>query len=126
LEDEAGFFTRDVGPGPEFSHLYPDPMTKVDSRSLAGLAAQLLRPPPTLDLSHVTPIRYTMAEAMTAVERRIEDLGRAASFRDLVADCGERIEVVVRFLALLELYRDGRVELVQGDTFGEIRVEWQG
>jgi chromatin segregation and condensation protein Rec8/ScpA/Scc1 (kleisin family) len=34
--------------------------------------------------------------------------------------------VVVRFLALLELYRDGRVELLQGTTFGEIRVEWQG
>ena len=126
LEDEAGFFTRDIGPGPEFSHLYPDPMTKVDAESLSRLAAQLLRPPPTLDLSHVTPIRYTMAEAMTAVERRIEDFGRAASFRDLVADCDERIQVVVRFLALLELYRDGRVELVQGATFGEIHVEWQG
>jgi segregation and condensation protein A len=126
LEDEAGFFTRDVGPGPEFSHLYPDPMTKVTAADLAALAAQLLRPPPTVDLSHVTPIRYTMADAMSAVERRIEDFGRAASFRDLVADCEERIEIVVRFLALLELYRDGRVELVQGDTFGEIHVEWQG
>jgi segregation and condensation protein A len=126
LEDEASFFTRDVGPGPEFSHLYPDPMTKVDTDSLARLAARLLRPPPTLDLSHVTPIRYSMAEAMSAVERRIEDFGRAASFRDLVSDCDERIQVVVRFLALLELYRDGRVELMQGETFGEIRVEWQG
>jgi segregation and condensation protein A len=74
----------------------------------------------------VTPIRYTMAEAISAVERRIEDFGMAASFRDLVADCDERIQVVVRFLALLELYRDGRVELHQGETFGEIRVEWQG
>ena len=89
-------------------------MTKVDAQALATLAAQLLRPPPTLDLTHVTPIRYTMAEAMSAVERRIEDFGRAASFRDLVADCDERIEVVVRFLALLEMYRDGRVELHQG------------
>jgi len=126
LEDEAGYFTRDVGPGPEFSRLYPDPMTKVDAEGLARLAAQLLRPPPTLDLTHVTPIRYTMAEAISAVEQRIEDFGRAASFRDLVADCDERIQVVVRFLALLELYRDGRVELHQGETFGEIRVEWQG
>jgi segregation and condensation protein A len=126
LEDEAGDFTRDVGPGPEFSHLYPDPMVRVSAEDLARLAAQLLRPPPTLDLTHVTPIRYTMAEALTAVERRIEDFGRAASFRDLVADCDERIQVVVRFLALLELYRDGRVELHQGATFGEIHVEWQG
>jgi segregation and condensation protein A len=126
LEDEAGYFTRDVGPGPEFSHLYPDPMTEVSADELGALAAQLLRPPPTLDLTHVTPIRYTMAEAMSAVERRIEDFGRSASFRDLVADCEERIQIVVRFLALLELYRDGRVELHQGETFGEIRVEWQG
>jgi segregation and condensation protein A len=126
LEDEAGYFTRDVGPGPEFSYLYPDPMTRVTAADLQALAAQLLRPPPTLDLSHVTPIRFTMADAMSAVERRIEDFGRAASFRDLVADCEERLEIVVRFLALLELYRDGRVELVQGDTFGEIHVEWQG
>jgi segregation and condensation protein A len=126
LEDEAGYFTRDVGPGPEFSHLYPDPMTRVRAEDLRALAAQLLRPAPTLDLTHVTPIRYTMAEAMSAVERRIEDFGRSASFRDLVADCEERIQIVVRFLALLELYRDGRVELHQGDTFGEIRVEWQG
>lgn len=126
LEDEAGYFTRDVGPGPEFSHLYPDPMTRVRAEDLRALAAQLLRPAPTLDLTHVTPIRYSMAEAMSAVERRIEDFGRSASFRDLVADCEERIQIVVRFLALLELYRDGRVELHQGDTFGEIRVEWQG
>jgi segregation and condensation protein A len=125
LEDEAGYFTRDIGPGPEFSRLYPDPMAKVGAGDLAALAARLLRPPPTLDLTHVTPIRYTMAEAMSAVERRIEDFGRAASFRDLVADCDERIQVVVRFLALLELYRDGRVELDQGETFGEIHVTWQ-
>ena len=126
LEGEADYFTRDVGPGPELSHLYPDPMARIGSEDLARVAAQLLRPPPTLDLAHVTPVRYTMAEAMTEVERRIEDFGRAASFRDLVADCEERIQVVVRFLALLELYRDGRVELHQGKTFGEIHVEWQG
>src|SRR5688500_5043718 len=114
LEDEADFFTRDVGPGPELSHLYPDPMTTVGAEDVARLAAQLLRPPPTLDLTHVTPIRYTMAEAMSAVERRIEDFGRAAAFRELVADCDERIEVVVRFLALLEMYRDGRGDRKSG------------
>ena len=51
--------------------------------------------------------------------------GRPASFRDLVADCPDRIHVVVRFLAILELYREGKVELQQGPTFGEIEVEWR-
>jgi segregation and condensation protein A len=127
LEDEAGYFTRDVGPGPDFSRLYPDPMTSVTADQLAALAAQLLRPPPTLDLSHVTPIAYTVSDAMSAVEERFAASdGRQASFRELVADCEDRIHVVVRFLALLELYREGKVELQQAATFGEIEVEWKG
>ena len=125
LEDEAGYFTRDVGPGPEFSHLYPDPLGSVVPGDLARIAAQLLRPPPTLDLSHVTPIRYSVEDAMAAVEERMAAFGRPATFRDLVADCPDRIHVVVRFLALLELYREGKVELQQGPTFGEIEVEWR-
>lgn len=124
LEDEAGYFARDVGPGPEFAHLYPDPMERLEPQDLAMLAAQLLRPPPTLDLTHVTPIRYTVAEAITALESRIAAIGRGATFRDLVADCEDRIQVVVRFLAILELYREGKVELQQAQTFGEIEVEW--
>lgn len=126
LEDEAGYFARDVGPGPEFSHLYPDPMTHLRPEQLAPVAAALLRPPPTLDLSHVTPVRYTVAEAMTTLEERITDIGQGATFRDLVADCDERIHVVVRFLAILELYREGKVELAQAETFGEIEVAWAG
>lgn len=127
LEDEAGYFARDIGPGPELSHLYPDPMERVTPEQVAAVAARMLRPPPTLDLSHVTPVRFTVAEAMQAVETRIQGFsGGQATFRDLVADCEERIEVVVRFLALLELYREGKVDLQQGATFGEIEVGWNG
>ncbi|HUL85194.1 MAG TPA: ScpA family protein [Actinomycetota bacterium] len=127
LEDEAAYFTRDVGPGSEFSHLYPDPLEKVTSPQLAELAAMLLRPQPTVDLSHVTPIAYTVSDAMEAVERRFASVdGRQASFRELTADCENRIHVVVRFLALLELYREGKVELQQAETFGEVAVEWKG
>jgi segregation and condensation protein A len=126
LEDEAGYFARDVGPGPDMAHLYPDPLARVRADDVAAVAAQLLRPPPTLDLFHVTPVRYTVAEAMEVVEERFSSRRGPASFRELVADCRERIDVVVRFLALLELYREGKVELVQADTFGEIAVAWRG
>ena len=66
-----------------------------------------------------------MEEAIEAVRTRMTGLGGPASFRDLVADCEDRIHVVVRFLALLELYRDGRIELQQAATFGEIEVAWR-
>jgi segregation and condensation protein A len=126
LEDEASYFARDVGPGPEFSHLYPDPMEKLQLVDLARVGAQLFRPPPTLDLSHVTPIRYSVAEAMSTMQDRITEIGRSASFREMVSDCNDRIHVVVRFLALLELYREGKVEIQQAETFGEIQIEWRG
>jgi segregation and condensation protein A len=125
LEDEGRRFPREAGPPAEFAHLYPDVMEQVAPDDLARLAAALLRPPPALDLSHVTAIRYTMDEARDAVRAHLDRLGRA-SFRDLVADCDERIQVVVRFLALLDLYREGKVDLAQADTFGEIHVVWEG
>jgi segregation and condensation protein A len=126
LEDEAAYFARDIGPGPELAHLYPDPMVSVTPAQLAGLAAQLLRPPPTLDLSHVTPIRFTVSDAIEAVEAHLSRLDDGqATFRELTADCEDRMHVVVRFLALLELYRDGKVELAQAATFGEIEVAWK-
>jgi segregation and condensation protein A len=125
LDEESLRFAREAGPPPEFAHLYPDVMDQVAADDLAAIAAMVLRPPPLLDLSHVTPIRYTMAEAVQAVRDHLGRLGQA-SFRDLVADCDERIQIVVRFLALLELYREGTIDLAQADTFGEIDVRWEG
>ncbi len=125
LEQERSRFGREAGPPSEFAHLYPDVLDKVNIDDLARMAADALRPPPLLDLSHVTPIRYTMAEAVRSVRDQLGRVGQA-SFRDLVADCAERIQIVVRFLALLELYREGTVDLAQAETFGEIEVRWEG
>jgi segregation and condensation protein A len=124
LEEAGRLFPRETGPAEEFRHLYPDPMERVTPEALAGTAASLLRPP-SIDLSHVTPIRATVAEAVETVQRRMVRR-REARFRDLVRDCRERIHVVVRFLALLELHAQGRVALRQAETFGEIEVRWEG
>ncbi len=125
LDDEARAFSREAGPPPEFAHLYPDILERATAHDLSRMAAVMLRPQPLLDLSHVTPILYTMAEAVDAVRSHLGRL-RKARFRDLVADCEDRIQVVVRFLAILELYREGKVDLEQAETFGEIEVEWAG
>jgi len=125
IETAAAYVPRDAGPPEAFAHLYPDPLERVTPEQLAATAAGLLRPPPLVDLTHVQPVRVTLAEAVDAITSRLGERG-AARFRDLVADCEERIHVVVRFLALLELYREGRVELSQAETFGDIDVVWQG
>jgi segregation and condensation protein A len=124
LEDGAKFHNRLVGPPQEFAHLYPDVMENVTPEQLVQVAATAVRPPPGVDLSHVAPIRASVSEAIRHVEAQLGELG-SARFRDLVADCEDRIHVVVRFLALLELHREGKVELAQAETFGEIECRWQ-
>ena len=116
---------RLAGPPPELAHLFPDVMEQVTPAILAETAAIVLAPVPDLDLSHVTPIRVTLAEGLRAVEDRLA-LRQNARFRDLLDDCEARIDIVVRFLALLELYREGKVELSQADVFGDIEVRWHG
>ena len=123
-EEGAKFHDRVAGPPEEFAHLYPDVMEKVTPELLAMTAAAALRSPPLVDLSHVAPIRASVTEAIRHVESRLGEVGEAR-FRDLVADCEDRIGVVVRFLALLELHREGKVELMQAQTFGEIEVKWR-
>jgi segregation and condensation protein A len=49
-----------------------------------------------------------------------------ATFRMLVADCSGTLEVVARFLGLLELYRDGAVAFDQAAALTELRVRWTG
>ncbi len=124
-EEAADQVGRDAGPGEEFSHVFPDVMARITAGDLAAAAAEALRPPPEVDLYHVAPIRATVAEALGLVSERLAER-RSARFAELVADCAEPIFVVVRFLALLELYRDGRVSMRQAETFGEIEVRWEG
>ena len=116
---------RTAGPPAEFAHLYPDVMESVSADRLAALAAVALAPPPLIDMSHVAPIRVSLSEAMEFVRAGLAVTG-TASFRDLLAVNPERIHVVVRFLALLEFHRQGKVELSQARLFGEIEVRWQG
>jgi segregation and condensation protein A len=46
------------------------------------------------------------------------------TFRELVSGISDRIEIVVRFLAILELFKQGRVDLEQATRFGDIQVTW--
>lgn len=115
---------RTAGPPKELAHLYPDLMEKVSVQGLRLTASDLFAPTRELDLSHVSPIKASLADALQAVRERLT-ANPESRFREIVAGCSERIQVVVRFLALLELYREGEVELSQAEVFGEILVRWQ-
>ena len=80
-------------------------------------------PVPIVDLFHVDPIKITVAEAVAELIDELPRVGRI-SFRRLTADLADRIEVIVRFLAVLELFKQGYVELDQPQRFGDIEITW--
>lgn len=123
FETNAGFVPRAAGPGREFDHLCPDLLARVSPGDLARMAAAAMAPKeePRLDLSHITPIRVTVADAIQAVLRALADRP-SVTFDELRVDCTDRIEVVVRFLAVLEMIKRGHATVQQDENFGQIRV----
>jgi len=126
--DAARSYPRRCGPLEDhFLRLAPDLLenTTPDDVRAAYLRATAPKPVIRVDLSHITPIKITVGEAVEELLDELPRVGRA-SFRELTADLVDRIEVVVRFLAVLELFKQGLVELDQAATFGEISVVWTG
>ena len=128
MMDAAGrSFPRTAGMEERYLELTPDLLAGVtpDRLRRAYLSAMTPRPVPRVDLDHVAPIRASVADA---VEELIDELPRSGpiTFGRLTAALVERLEVIVRFLAVLELYKRGWVDLVQASTFGELTVTWLG
>jgi segregation and condensation protein A len=83
------------------------------------------KPRPIVDLFHVSAVRASVTDAVEELLDELPRVGRA-TFRELTAGLVERLEVVVRFLALLELFKQGLIEVDQPTVFGDIEVVWIG
>jgi segregation and condensation protein A len=116
-----------AGPEERFASLMPDLLEGVSPLRLqrAFMRAAAPKAPKVIGLEHVAPIRASVAEALVTVAEQMRQSGRM-TFREIVGDITDKIEVVVRFLAILELYKQGRVELDQVMRFGDIQVVWLG
>lgn len=121
-------FPRTVTLEPQLAALLPELLWQIGPAQLAALAAKAIAPkaaPPGVDLSHVyAPLVSVREQAAVLVDRLRR--GGASSFRTLVADADSPLVVVVRFLALLELFREGAVGFEQVTPLGELTVRWTG
>jgi segregation and condensation protein A len=124
-EQASRSIPREVGLDDDFIVHAPDLLAGITPEDVAQsyLHGCAERPVPRVDLSHVTVDTVSVSEAVTEL-MGVPDSQRAASFRALVLECRTRIEVIVRFLALLELCKMGRVTLGQGTTFGDLSITW--
>ena len=127
VDDADRVYGRAVGPDERFSEVAPDLLEGLTIEKLERgfISAITPRKRDELNLYHISPIRFTVAEA---VEELMEDIARvgSTSFRMLTTGLVERLEIVVRFLAILEMYKQGFIELDQLDRFGDITVLWTG
>ena len=81
------------------------------------------KPVPTIDLFHVAPVRISVIDTVTDLCAELPRRG-PVSFRELTSSLIDRLDVVVHFLAVLELFKQGLVDLDQPHTFGDIRITW--
>ena len=118
---------RTAGLEAPFLGITPDLLAGVGPLDLraAYLRATAPRPAPRVELDHVAPLRISVAEVVEELASVLPTAGRM-SFRRLTAGLPTRLDVIVCFLAVLELYKQGRVELDQAVTFGELDVRWTG
>jgi len=110
-----------------FVDVAPDLLAGVTPAALQAAMLRALAPRPVarVDMDHVAPIRLSVAEVVEELCDELPRVGRI-SFRRLTQELVERLQVIVRFLAILELYKQGYIDLEQRATFGELTIVWLG
>ncbi len=123
-------YPRSVSLEDRFADLLPEVMLGVDAQRFAEIAASAFtpRPVPTVATGHLHQISVSVPEQAQRLLAILESRGSGtwASFGELVADCEVPIEIVGRFLALLELYRARAVAFEQAEPLGVLQVSWTG
>lgn len=127
MAEEALRFPRVVPMEPQFAGLLPELVLGVGPERFARIAAKAFTPklPPTVSTAHIyQPVANVREQAAILVERlrRV----RRATFRALTADCAGTFEVIARFLAILELFRESAVSFEQIEPLGDLHVTWTG
>ena len=128
IANEAGrSYARTAGVDQQFLGLLPDLLatTTPDQLRDAFLRAIEPKPVPRVHIDHIHQIRVTVTDAVAELLDELPRIGRA-TFAELTADLVERLEVVVRFLAVLELYKQGWIDLEQVGSLGALTVVWTG
>jgi len=129
-ELEAGAlrrYPRSVALEDRFTSLLPEVMLGVNPQRFAEVAAAVFRPkpPPTVSIDHLHMGKVSVREHVAVLRVRLAAAGQA-TFTELVADCEHSIEVVARFLALLDLYKEDVIAFDQEEALAELLVRWTG
>jgi segregation and condensation protein A len=127
MREEARRAPRAVPVEPRFATLLPELVLGITPEQLALIAAKALQPkaPPTVALDHLHAPAVSVREQAVLIVDRLRRT-RSASFRVLIADAASTVVIVARFLALLELFREGAVAFDQAAPLADLTIRWTG
>ncbi len=127
MHDEGRRHPRVVGLDERFAQLLPDVLIGLGLEEFAALAARALTPKaePVVSLTHIHAPTVSVKEQAVVVVERLRRHG-AMTFRALAGDAPDVITKVARFLALLELFREGVLGFDQVTPLGELTIRWTG
>jgi segregation and condensation protein A len=120
-------FPRAVSLEPAFASLLPEVLLSITPEAFAQLAAKAMTPKvaPVVGITHIHAPAVSVREQAAVLVDRLRRV-RSASFRNLVADAETTLIVVARFLAVLELFRDGQVAVEQAAPLSDFFIRWTG
>ena len=120
-------FPRVVALDPALASLLPEVLIGVGAQRFAAIAERVLTPkaPPVVAVEHLHSALVSVTEESKLVVESLRK-GRTVSFRNLVQGADSTLVVVARFLALLDLYRQGALRFEQVIALGELQISWVG
>ena len=124
---EERSFARVVALEPHFAALLPEVLIGVGAARFAAIAQRVLSPKvaPTVGIEHIHRPLVSVTEESAKIVENLRRSGRS-TFRSLIGDADSTLVVVARFLALLELYREGVLRFEQVIALGELQITWIG
>ena len=120
-------FARVVALDPALAALLPEVLIGVGAARFAAIAERVLTPKviPTVAVQHLHMALVSVAEESKMVVEALRH-SKTLSFRNLISDADSTLVVVARFLALLDLYRQGVLRFDQVIALGELQISWTG
>lgn len=116
-------YSREVELEEKFAHLRPDFLQDLKLEDMAEIYKDfIIRQNMVVDFSHISPITVTLEEQIEKIMSTLQ-VHRRVNFRELTIDYSSKIEIIVTFLAILELFRNGAIHIDQAETFGELEMQ---
>ncbi len=120
-------FARVVALEAGLSALLPEVLIGVGAARFAAIAQRVLTPKttPVVGVEHLHLPLVSVAEESKHVVEALRK-STSLSFRNLISDAESTLVIVARFLALLDLYRQGVLRFNQVVAMGELQISWTG